>query len=421
MALPQKAELLAPRRSLPNFSVVEEMFYNYASFIKDFQAEFPMEKNLYVDSTTFKNREAWLKVVMGNKGRQSDLDAEPRARGIIPFWVSTQFGEESHVRRTIARMVNALTRTERGRQPLVEEAMGMSPFAEMRQDKDGPGDGKGDREVGEANEAQLTARDLTGLKKWLVLGPHSFEGLNEFKAVVPDVLPVTATPLFAEHIKSELFEKKVIDPKNTLVVALDKGSLQQCIRLSEQLDLDPSEHIVAFDKSRKGHNMVGKLMLQYGDPTQMMGKDIIIYDDIIDTFGSMAETCKALRETYKCKSITIVATHGVLSHPARGNILDALEVNGSPAVVDRVIMSDSLPKAKYAFEKVEGVTIIPVAPTLSLMSRIFSEMTAEEMMGNEYLQDYILDPQDKELVWEDFVERYSIKDRIHHPTDQKTA
>lgn len=420
MALPAP-EKLRVNKSLPTFGVVEEMFYNYAYFIDQFQDAFPTDKNLYVDSTTFKSREAWLKVVLGHKGRESDLEAEPRARAVVPFWVSTQFGEESHVRRTIARVVNALTRTERGRLPLVEEAMGVSPFAEMRQDKDGPGDGKDDREVGEANEAQLTARDLTGLKKWLVLGAHSFEGLNEFKAVIPDVLPVTATPLFAEHIKTELFEKGVIDPKNTRVVALDKGSLQGCIMLSEQLDLPPSENIIAFDKSRKGHNMVGKLMLQYGDPEDMMGKDIIIYDDIIDTFGSMAETCKILREKYQCKSITIVATHGVLSHPARGNIIDALDANGTPAIVDRVIMSDSLPRAKNGFKREKGVTIIPVAEMLGMMARLFSEIPAEEMMGNEFVRNYILDPQDKELVWEDFKERYAIQSRIHQPIDQKAS
>ncbi|MCX6732966.1 MAG: phosphoribosyltransferase family protein [Candidatus Roizmanbacteria bacterium] len=412
-------ERLQHKKSLPTFGVIEETFYNYAHFIEQFTEGFPMDRELYVDSTTFKNREAWLKVVLGNKGRQSDLDAAPRAQAIVPFWISTQFGEEAHVRKTVERMVNALTRTERGREPLVAEAMGVSPFIEMRQDKDGPGDGKGDREVGEANEAQLTARDLLGLKKLLVLGPHSYEGIEEFKAVIEDVVSVTATPLFAEHIKTEYFEKGIIDPKNLRVVALDKGSLEQCIKLSEQLDLPPSEHIVAFDKSRKGHNMIGKLMLQYGDPKDMMGKDIIIYDDIIDTFGSMTATCKELRETYKCKSITIVATHGVLSHPARGNIIDSLDANGTPAVVDHVIMSDSLPRAKYAFKGVKGVTIIPVSPTLSMLARLFSKMSGEEMISHPISAEYILDPQDKELVWEDFKERYALADRINVPDEKK--
>lgn len=418
MALPH-VEALRPTRSLPNFGVVDGMFYNYAPFIDSFLESFPLDKELYVENTTFKNREAWLKVVLGNKGRESDLAAAPRARGIIPFWISTQLGYESDVKRTVARTINALTRTERNRLPIVEEAMGVSPFIEMRQDKDGAGAGPDDREVGEADEAGLIARDMTGLSKLLLLSPHSYEGLAKFKDIVPEVLPATATPLFAEHIKSELFDKSIIDPGNTRIVALDKGSLQQCVLLSEQLGLPPGDHIVAFEKNRKGHNMVGKLMLQYGDPDDMVGKDMIIYDDIIDTFGSMTETCKTLREKYKCKSITIIATHGVLSHPARGNILDSLDKNGTPAVVDRIIMSDSLPLAKFAFKNVEGVTIIPVASTLGMLARIFADMSVEEMMQNEFLKNYILDPQDKELVWEDFKERLAIdpEKRVHKPIE----
>ncbi|MCX6730640.1 MAG: phosphoribosyltransferase family protein [Candidatus Roizmanbacteria bacterium] len=420
MAMAHKLEAPTFKQSLPVYGVVDGMFYSYDSFIEGFQCAFKPNKNLYVENTQFKNGEAWVKVVVGDKGWESDLAEMPRGRAIIPFWISTQFGEEAHVKRTVARVINALTRSERDRPPLVDQAIGVSPYTELRQDKDGSGGGPDDREVGEALEAELIARDLIGLDKFLILGAHSFEGLQKIKEKVPDVLPVTATPLFAEHIQNELFQKKIIDPKNTRIVALDKGSLQQCIMLSEQLDLPPDEHIISFDKNRKGHNMVGDLMLQYGDPKDMVGKDMIIYDDIIDTFGSMKETCKALRNIYKCKSITIIGTHGVLSHPARGNAINSLDENGNhQPIVDRIIMSDSLVRAKYAFKEIDRVSIIPVESMLGNMTQFFAEMTAEQMMGNEMTRDYILDPQDKELVWEDFKERYAIKDRIHLPIDQK--
>ena len=90
MAVPAAIEVLRPQRSLPNFGVVDAMFYNYAGFVEEFQNGFPVDKNLYVNNTTFKNREAWLKVVLGHKGREADLAVSPRARAIVPFWLSTQ-------------------------------------------------------------------------------------------------------------------------------------------------------------------------------------------------------------------------------------------------------------------------------------------------------------------------------------------
>lgn len=420
-------ERIAPNKALPNVGVVPSMFFGYRTFVEQLhegfdERNFSVENSLYVDESMFKNGERWLKVNIGDKGWEDDLLAAPRSRAIIPIWTSNKFGgDEAYVKRTVARMIEAVTHTERGRLPLVEEALGVAPFIDLRQDKDGKGGGKGKREVGEACEAVLIARDLIGLNKFAILGTHSSEGLDYIKQTVPDVLPITATPLFAEHIKTELFDKKVIDPKNARVVSLDKGSLQQCLLLSEQLGLDPAENIISFDKDRKGHNMVGSLMLQYGDPNDMEGKDMIIYDDIIDTYGSMKETCQQLKDKYHCKSITVIATHGVLSNPGRGNALTSLDTNGHGPVVDNLIMSDSLPTPKYAFKGTAKVTIIPVARMLGNMTKAFTTMTWEEMYKDDRFKSYILDPVDKEIVWERFQQEQALPDRVHLPIDQSAS
>lgn len=420
MAVLPSKERITPNRALPNVGIVPSMFYGYKAFVDQLhegfnEPNFNIENDLFVDESVFKNGERWLKVIIGDKGWEDDLKEAARSRAIIPIWTSTKFGgEEAYVKRTVARMIEAVTHTERGRLPLVDEAVGIAPFIDLRQDKDGKGGGKGKREVGEACEAVLIARDLIGLNKFAILGTHSSEGLDYIKQTVPDVLPITATPMFAEYIKSELFDKKVIDPKNARVVSLDKGSLQQCLLLSEQLDLDPAQNIISFDKDRKGHNMVGDLMLQYGDPKDMEGKDMIIYDDMIDTYGSMKETCHQLREKYHCKSITVIATHGVLSNPGRTNALTSLDTNGSGhVIVDNLIMSDSLPTPKYAFKGTKKVTIIPVAVMLGRMTKAFTTMTSEEMYQDPRYKEYILDPVDKEIVWEHFQAEQAIPDRIH--------
>jgi len=432
MAVLPNKERITPNRALPNVGIVPNMFYGYKSFLEQLhegfnEPNFNIESDLFVDESMFKNGERWLKVNISDKGWEDDLREATRSRAIIPIWTSNKFGgDEAYVKRTVARMIEALTHTERGRLSLVDEAVGIAPFIDLRQDKDGKGGGKGKREVGEACEAVLIARDLIGLNKFAILGTHSSEGLDYIKQTVPDVLPITATPMFAEYIKSELFDNKTgeatnktkIDPKNVRIVSLDKGSLQQCLLLSEQLDLDPAQNIISFDKDRKGHNMVGDLMLQYGDPKDMEGKDMIIYDDMIDTYGSMKETCRQLREKYHCNSITVIATHGVLSNPGRSNALTSLDSNGSGAIVDNLIMSDSLPTPKYAFKGAKKVTIIPVAGMLGKMTKAFTTMTSEEMYQDPRYKDYILDPVDKEIVWERFRQEQAIAGRVHLPIDQ---
>lgn len=42
------------------------------------------------------------------------------------------------------------------------------------------------------------------------------------------------------------------------------------------------------------------------------GKDCVLVDDLIDTAGTIAGACHVLRDA-GAKSVTVVATHGVLS------------------------------------------------------------------------------------------------------------
>lgn len=399
--------------SLPEVKVAHGMFYKYRTFMDRFQDAFQIDKRLFVDGSSFKDGSAWLKVVVGDSGRESNLRSEPRQKAILPFWISTQFDEEAKVRLAVERIINALTHVERNRPALVDEVIGISPYLEMRQDKDGPGDGRGDRDVGEACDIEILAHNLYRLQKLMVFAPHSHEGMSYLKREIADVLGVTATPLFAAEIKEELFNKEVIKPENTRIVALDKGSLQQCVALSEQLGLNPTESIVAFDKTRKGQNMVGDHMLMYGNPEDIKGKDMIIYDDIIDTFGSMKKTCKSLRDLYHCNSITVIGTHGVLSFPARDNIISALDDSHGKPIVDRVYMSDSLPEAKYKFEEIPGVKIISVAQQIGTLARLFSELSGDEMRNNEYIRPYTFDPQDKDEVWAQFKQTLADPAKLH--------
>jgi len=253
----------------------------------------------------------------------------------------------------------------------------------------------------------------------VLLGPHSNEGLQFLRHKNIKVVPATATPLFAEHLRDNLIAYE-IDKDNLEFVALDKGSLQQNIKLCQMMDLDPAMHVTAFDKGRKGENVVDASNLIYGDPK---GKDVVICDDIIDTFGSIDATVQSLRKKFKCKSVTVMVTHGVLSHPGRANILKALLETHS---VDRVIMTDSLPKANYDFEKQREkypgkLPLIPIAQNLGEMTQYLAEHSYEEIMSDTSpFANFILEPKNKDDVWADFLENTARKDLIVDPKKRES-
>lgn len=391
-------------------------FYYYNEYLAGLKKSLNPSKKWQVDDFTFRDGTPCVQVMISDASTETELNMMPRHKAVMPLWISSQFNKSlPEIVWGVGEVVNALKRTERGRRSLVSKIIAVCPYMELRQDKDG---GKGSkRTVGEANLPEMYGRllgnrtgDKKGIDELVLFGGHSYEAVASLRKAGIKVLPVTATPEFAEHIKSEVFKRDElfprenltrIDPKNTRIVALDKGSLHQNVYLSNLLGLNPADHIVAFDKTRKGQNMVADSSLIYGSMKDLRGKDIILYDDIVDTFDSMSKTIQTLKDKCKCKSITVLSTHGVLSHPARKNIMQYLLNNGS---VNRYITTDSLPRANYLFEEADDrITIIKTAQTLGDITQMLCDTSYDYMMSPESpYQAHILDPVDKEEMWEYF-------------------
>ena len=78
------------------------------------------------------------------------------------------------------------------------------------------------------------------------------------------------------------------------------------------------------------------------------GKDCIIYDDIIDTAGTITEAAKMLKANGANK-IYIAASHGLFN----GNALERLQ----NAPIEEVVVTNS--EAKPALDKIKQVDIAP--------------------------------------------------------------
>ena len=114
------------------------------------------------------------------------------------------------------------------------------------------------------------------------------------------------------HLYSRMVLMKAIsdlglDPKQSVVLAPDIGSAAISQAYAKRLKM----HFALIDKRRFAPNQA-KVSHLIGDLDNM---DVLIIDDMIDTAGTTVGAANAAMEK-GAKSVTAIATHGVLSGPA---------------------------------------------------------------------------------------------------------
>ena len=115
-----------------------------------------------------------------------------------------------------------------------------------------------------------------------------------------------------DHLYSRMVLMKAIsdlglDPKRSVVLAPDVGSAAISQAYAKRLKM----HFALIDKRRFAPNQA-KVSHLIGD---LDSKDVLIIDDMIDTEGTTVGAANAAMEK-GAKSVTAIATHGVLSGPA---------------------------------------------------------------------------------------------------------
>jgi len=151
---------------------------------------------------------------------------------------------------------------------------------------------------------------------------------------------VTTEKLFAKY-----FLKKKI--KNLVVVSPDAGGAKDAKRFADCLNAD----LAIIHKTRPEHNK-SEISHVVGD---VEGRTCIIYDDMIDTAGSVTGAIKALRARGAKKDIYLAATHAVFSDPATERFKEAK--------FKEVVVTDSIPIPKR--KQFKGLKVLSVAPLLA--------------------------------------------------------
>jgi ribose-phosphate pyrophosphokinase len=150
--------------------------------------------------------------------------------------------------------------------------------------------------------------------------------------------------LFADY-----FKKKNI--KDLVVVSPDAGGAKDAKKFADLI----GANLAIIHKSRPAHNK-SEVTHVVGD---VKGKNCVMYDDMIDTAGSVTAGVEALRKMGAGKDIYLAATHAVFSGPAIERL--------SSAGFKEVVVSDSIPVAKK--KEFKGLTVLSVAKLLANIIR----------------------------------------------------
>ncbi|MBQ8975382.1 MAG: ribose-phosphate diphosphokinase, partial [Oscillospiraceae bacterium] len=125
-----------------------------------------------------------------------------------------------------------------------------------------------------------------------------------------------------------------------MVVAPDVGSVARARKFAQTLGLG----MAIVDKRREKANQ-SEVMNIIGD---VKDKTIIIFDDMVDTAGSLCGAAKALVEVGGAKDVYACATHGVLSGPAISRINDSM--------IKELVLVDTIPAPEVLSTKISYVS-----------------------------------------------------------------
>ena len=165
-----------------------------------------------------------------------------------------------------------------------------------------------------------------------------------------------AAPVFVEYFKRDQNSERV-------VVSPDSGGVERARFFARQINAG----LAIIDKRRPRAN-VSEIMNVIGD---VKGKSCILYDDIIDTAGTITQAAAALKEK-GASSVMACATHGILSGPA----IERLQ----SSAIDEIILTNSiqLPEEK----KIDKIKILSVA---ALCGEAIKRIHNEESVSSLFL------------------------------------
>jgi ribose-phosphate pyrophosphokinase len=168
---------------------------------------------------------------------------------------------------------------------------------------------------------------------------------------------LTALPVFTDYLRDRL-------QGPTTIVSPDAGGVKRAEKYARQLDA----YVAFIHKRREAdvHNESEALAVI----GKVEGRHAIIVDDIIDTAGTAVNAVDLLIEK-GALSVSIAATHGILSGPAIERIKNS--------AIEELVISNTIP-ATPGVQSLERVKVLSIAPLLAeAIQAIFMESSVSQI------------------------------------------
>ncbi|MBR5570710.1 MAG: ribose-phosphate pyrophosphokinase [Oscillospiraceae bacterium] len=190
--------------------------------------------------------------------------------------------------------------------------------------------------------AKLVANMLTaaGADRVLTMDLHASQIQGFFDIPVDHLL---GNPTFVQYYLNK-FPENEYDHDQFVVVSPDVGSVARARAFAAKVHMG----LAIVDKRRQKANEC-EVMNVIGD---VRGKTCILYDDMIDTAGSLCNAAAALVEVGGAKEVYACATHGVLSGPAFERI--------SNSYIKEVVVHNTIPVDNTLCPKIKQLDVAPI-------------------------------------------------------------
>ena len=172
-----------------------------------------------------------------------------------------------------------------------------------------------------------------GASKIIAVDIHNIMSLKHFTIKSKNV---TAIPDLVKYFKK-------LSLKNPLVVSPDQGGKDRAKEFAKEFELE----YIALEKKRD--KKTGKVQIKTKNSDKVVGRDLILVDDMISTGGSIIKATQFLKKQ-KCKRVYVACTHALLMNDAEKKIRKAgvtriVSANTIPGKTSVVDVSNTIAKA----------------------------------------------------------------------------
>jgi ribose-phosphate pyrophosphokinase len=195
---------------------------------------------------------------------------------------------------------------------------------------------------------------VVGIDRLLTIDLHAGQIQGFFDCPVDHLY---AAPVLTDYVRKEYMN-------NLVIVSPDAGGVERARAFAKRLNAS----LAIIDKRREKAN-VSQVMHVIGE---VKGKNAVLFDDMIDTAGTITQAAAALKEN-GAKRVIAACAHAVLSGPALERINDS--------VLEDVIVTNTIPMEDKQ-KDCKKLTVLSVAALLGdAIKRIHEETSVSSLFN----------------------------------------